>query len=75
MLGKIISAMVGKKIAERTHGMSDGNGALVGLAIATVAPKVLRRMGPGGVIAAATGGWLVSRYLRKKQTRQRDLPY
>ncbi|MCX7285578.1 MAG: hypothetical protein NTX28_16320 [Novosphingobium sp.] len=70
MIGKIVSAMVGKKIAERTSGLSEGSGALVGLAAATVVPRVLRRMGPGGMVAAATGGWLLSRYMKKKETGQ-----
>ncbi len=66
MFGKIISAVVGKKIAERTPGISEGQGALVGLAAATVA----RRLGPGGMVMAATGGWLASRYLKKRQARK-----
>ena len=65
MIGKIISAIVGKKIAERTPGMSEGTGAIVGLAAATLA----RRMGPLGMIAAAGGTWAISRAMKKKQAR------
>lgn len=65
MIGKIISAVVGKKIAERTPGMSEGTGAIVGLAAATLA----RRMGPLGMIAAAGGTWAISRAMKKKQAR------
>ncbi len=65
MIGKIISAVVGKKIAERTPGMSEGTAAIVGLAAATLA----RRMGPLGMIAAAGGTWAISRAMKKKQAR------
>lgn len=63
MIGKIISAMIGKKIASRTPGIDGGTGALIGL----VAETALRRMGPAGFAAAAVGGWAVSRHLKKKQ--------
>lgn len=71
MIGKIVSAMVGKKIAERTPGMSEGGGALLGVAAATV----LRRMGPVGFVAAAAGGWLATRYMAKRQARQQGPAY
>lgn len=68
MIGKIISAVIGKKIAERTPGMSEGTGALLGVAAATV----MRRMGPLGMLAAAGGTWALSRAMKKKQARQSD---
>lgn len=71
MIGKIISAVVGKKIAERTPGISEGGGALMGLAAATV----MRRMGPMGMLAAAGGTWLVSRAMKKKQARDLSRTY
>lgn len=71
MIGKIISAVVGKKIAERTPGMSEGTGAVVGLAAATLA----RRMGPLGLIAAAGGTWAISRAMKKKQARDLGRTY
>lgn len=71
MIGKIISAIVGKKIAERTPGMSEGTGAVVGLAAATLA----RRMGPLGMIAAAGGTWAISRAMKKKQARDLGRTY
>jgi len=66
VIGKIVSAVVGKKIAERTSGMSEGTGALIGVAAATV----LRRLGPVGFVAAATGGLLAKRYIAKRQARR-----
>ena len=70
MIGKIISAVVGKKIADRTPGMSEGTGALLGVAAATV----MRRMGPLGMLAAAGGTWAVSRAMKKKQGREATRP-
>jgi hypothetical protein len=70
MMSKIISAVVGKKIADRTPGMSEGTGALLGVAAATV----MRRMGPLGMLAAAGGTWAVSRALKKKQAREATRP-
>lgn len=68
VIGKIVSAVIGKKIAERTPGLSEGGGALLGVAAATA----LRRLGPMGMVAAATGGWLVKRHLAKRQARQQQ---
>ncbi|MDM7955676.1 hypothetical protein [Blastomonas sp.] len=65
MIGKVISALAGKQIAARTPGMSEGQGALVGLAAATV----MRRLGPVGMVVAAGGGYVVSRYMKKRQAR------
>lgn len=70
MIGKIISAVVGKKIADRTPGMSEGTGALLGVAAATV----MRRMGPLGMLAAAGGTWAVSRAMKKKQGQEATRP-
>lgn len=63
MIGKIVSTMAGRKIAARTPGLSEGQGALIGLAAVTL----MRRMGPMGFIAAAGGGWVVSRLMKKRQ--------
>lgn len=65
MIGKFISAMAGRQIAARTSGLSEGQGAIVGLAAATL----MRRMGPMGIALAAGGGWMVSRYMKKRQAR------
>lgn len=66
MIGKIVSAAIGKRIAERTPGLSQGGGALLGVAAATA----MRRLGPLGFAAAATGTWLVNRHLKKREARR-----
>lgn len=65
MIGKIVSALIGKKVADHTAGLSETQGALIGVAV----PIVLRRLGPAGMIAAAAGGYLWSRHSRRKQAR------
>ena len=63
MLGKIIGAVAGKKIANQVGGISGTGGALLGAA----APVVLRRLGPLGMVAAAVGGYALKRSLDKRQ--------
>ena len=38
-------------------------GAVIGMALPVVLPAVARRMGPAGMVAAAVGGLLFSRWL------------
>lgn len=67
MLGKIIGAVAGKRIAQQVGGISGTGGALLGAA----APAVLRRLGPAGMIAAAVGGYALKRYLDKREAAPR----
>ncbi|TCM16448.1 hypothetical protein EDF56_10727 [Novosphingobium sp. PhB165] len=69
MIGKIISAVVGSKIAQDTPGLSGPGGAALGV----VAISVFRRLGPLGM-AAAAGGWLASRELDKRARRKAAVP-
>lgn len=62
MLGKVIGAFAGEQIARRIGGGSGIGGALIGIA----APAVLRRMGPGGIAAAAIGGYVVKKVLDRR---------
>ncbi len=66
MIGKIIGAMVGAKMAEREPGGLKGpGGALLGIGAATLA----RRMSPLGLVALAAGGYAFKRYKDKQQRR------
>ena len=58
MIGKIIGAMAGAKIAEHARGVNGPGGALLGAGAVAVA----RRLGPLGLIAAAAGGLAFTRY-------------
>ena len=66
MIGKIIGAMAGAKVAEHTRGLGGGTGALLG----AVAVPVGRRMGPMGCIAAAARGFAFKRYNDKRKARE-----
>ena len=68
MLGKIISAEAGRRIAQRFEGRDAGlAGAVIGAAAPMVIARVVgRRMGPLGWIALAAGGYAVKRYMDKR---------
>ena len=57
MIGKIIGALAGKKLAQRTSGMSGASGLVAGVA----ATSLLRRVGPLGLVAALAASYLVKR--------------
>lgn len=63
MLGKLIGAIVGERAARHVSGVSGTGGAVLG----AVAPTVIRRLGPAGLIAALAGGYLLKRYADKQQ--------
>lgn len=64
MIGKIIGALAGKKLAERTSGMSGTGGLVAGIA----ASSLLKRVGPLGLAAAMAGGYLIKRKRDRKPT-------
>lgn len=63
MIGKIIGAIAGEKIARHVRGIDGTGGALLGVGAATL----LRRLGPVGLVAAAAGGYALKRYVEKRQ--------
>jgi hypothetical protein len=63
MIGKIVGAVVGKRMADRVGGLRGPGGALLGVGAASV----MRRMGPLGLIAAAAGGWALKRHFEKRE--------
>lgn len=66
MLGKIIGAVAGRQVARHVGGVGGTSGALLGVGAAAL----LRRMGPGGMIAAAAGSYLLKRHLEKRELRK-----
>ena len=66
MLGKIIGALIGRRAARQVSGVSDAQGALLGLGMATV----LRRLGPAGIVAAAAGAYALKRHREKSKSRK-----
>ena len=66
MLGRIVSMMAVRSGARTVGGVAAGPaGTVVGLLL----PTVLRRLGPGGMLAAAIGGHVVRRAVRKARAR------
>jgi len=62
MIGKILGAIAGQRIARDASGISGAHGALLGVGVATL----LRRLSPLGIVAFAIGG-----YAAKKHTDRR----
>lgn len=63
MLGKIIGAVAGRKVAKHVGGIGGPGGALLGVGAASL----LRRMGPSGLIAAAVGSYVLKRHFDKRE--------
>ncbi len=62
MIGRVVSMMAGRSVARTVGGVAAGPaGTVIGLLL----PTILRRLGPGGMIAAAVGGHVVRRALKK----------
>lgn len=65
MIGKIIGAMAGAKVADHVRGVSGPGGALLGVGAAALA----RRLGPIGLVAALAGGYAFKRYSERRDQR------
>ena len=71
MIGKIIGALVGSKMAsDEPGGMGSTGGALLGAAV----PMVLRRFGLPGLVAVAAGGYAYKKYSEKQDKRPAKRP-
>ena len=62
MIGKIIGAFVGNKMAKQTRGIGGATGAALGV----VVPTILARMSLPGMIAVGAGGYLAKKLADKK---------
>jgi hypothetical protein len=75
MIGKIVTALAGRTIARTVGGAAAGPaGALIGAAIPVVLPRAARAVGPAGMVAAAVGGLLFSRWLERRNARKAAEP-
>ena len=71
MIGKIVTALAGRTIARTVGGAAAGPaGALIGAAIPVVLPRAARALGPVGMVAAAVGGLLFTRWLERRNERK-----
>ncbi len=62
MIGKVIGAFVGDKLAKQTSGLGGAGGAALGV----VAASVLRRMSLPAMLALGAGGYVAKKILEKK---------
>ncbi len=67
MIGKLIGAAVGAKVAERARGIDGPAGAILG----ALAVPLVRRLGPLGWVAVAAGGYAAKRMSRKSARSSR----
>ena len=71
MIGKLIGAAVGAKVADRMRGIGGPGGALLGAGAVAVA----RRLSPMALIAAAAGGYAAKRYYYRRDKRKAKQPH
>lgn len=70
MIGKVVSAVAGRSVARTIGGTAAGPaGVLIGAALPVVLPSVARRLGPLGMVVAAVGGVLFTRWLERRNAR------
>lgn len=65
MIGKIITAAIGNKIAKNTRGIEGSTGAALGF----IAPMVLRRLSMPAMLALAAGGYAAKKLGEKNSRR------
>jgi len=63
MIGKIIGAFAGSKVAEHTRGIGGPTGAVLGVGAAALA----RRLSLPALIALSAGGYFAKRYIDRKE--------
>lgn len=68
MLGKLIGAVVGEKVAEQTDGIGGVTGAVLGVVAATV----LRRMSLPVLLVVGLGGYVLSKRSDKRLNAEKD---
>jgi uncharacterized protein YqgC (DUF456 family) len=71
MIGKIVTALAGRTIARTVGGAAAGPaGALIGAAVPLILPRAARALGPFGMLAAAVGGLLFTRWMDRRAERK-----
>lgn len=67
MIGKILGAFVGGKVAQHVRGIEGPTGAAIGV----LAPAVLRRLSLPAMIALGVGGYVAKKMMDGAQTPSR----
>ena len=68
MIGKVIGAFVGDRIAKQTKGVGGATGAALGV----VATTMLRRMSLPAMLALGAGGYVAKKFMDKKDAEDRQ---
>ena len=63
MIGRIIGAVAGNKLAQQTRGIGGG----IGVALGVIAPTILRRMSIPAMLAVAAGGYAFKKFTERKE--------
>ncbi|UIP07201.1 hypothetical protein LY632_02020 [Erythrobacter sp. SDW2] len=70
MIGKMIGAIIGGNIAEKTRGVNGTTGALVGAAV----PAMIARLSIPTMLAMGVGGYFLKKHLDKKAAEDGTTP-
>lgn len=70
MIGKVIGAFMGDRIAKQTKGVGGATGAALGV----LATTVLRRMSLPAMLALGAGGYAAKKFMDKKDAEDRQAP-
>ena len=70
MIGKIIGAFVGDKLAKQTSGIGGASGAALGVIAATA----IRRLSLPAMIALGAGGYVVKKVMEKNEREKAAEP-
>ena len=70
MIGKVIGAFLGDKIAKQAGGIGGASGAALGVIAATA----LRRVSLPAMIALGAGGYLAKKYMDRKEAEEPVTP-
>ena len=70
MIGKILGAFLGGKVAQHTRGIEGPTGAALGV----LAPVILRRLSWPAIAALGVGGYLAKRITDRGSPRSSDRP-
>lgn len=71
MIGKILGAVAGQRVAQNVSGVNGPAGALLGAGAVSVA----RRLGPIGLVVAGLGGYAFKRYRDKAKRQHAQQPH
>lgn len=70
MIGKVLGAFVGGKVAQHVRGIEGPTGAALGV----LAPAILRRLSFPTMIALGVGGYLAKKAIDQQDAKPRKAP-